>query len=182
MKTITRTKYLNREFVLIAMIFAFGGIFGFIYEELFYRIDLGYWVKRGSTFGPWIPIYGVGAVLITLTTSRLRKNSGLLFLAAAAVCGVLEYTTGWLLLHCSHTRLWDYNIEIWNWGNVGGFICLRSILFFGVSALFLQYIVIPVLDKLAKRCDTTFRRLLAFFPGILFLLDIIIFGLCHMIG
>ncbi len=31
-----------------------GGIFGFIYEEIFYRIDFGYFVKRGTAFGPWI--------------------------------------------------------------------------------------------------------------------------------
>ncbi len=38
-------------FVLL-MIFTIGGIFGFVYEELFYRIDLGYFVKRGTTVGP----------------------------------------------------------------------------------------------------------------------------------
>ena len=171
-----------QQFLLLALIFAFGGIFGFLYEELFYRIDLGCWVKRGSTFGPWIPIYGVGAVLIALTTSRLRRRPCLLFLTSAALCGILEYGTGWVLFHSFHIRLWDYNTEIWNWGNVGGFICLRSVLFFGASALFLQYAVIPVLDALARRCDTTSRHLLALLPGVLFLLDIMIYGLCNLIG
>lgn len=34
-----------------------GGVFGFLYEELFYLIDLGRLVKRGSTFGPWFQIW-----------------------------------------------------------------------------------------------------------------------------
>ena len=51
---------------IICLLFVIGGIFGFIYEELFYKIDLGYFVKRGSTFGPWIPIYGYGSILIVL--------------------------------------------------------------------------------------------------------------------
>lgn len=169
-----------RQIMLLAMVFAIGGIFGFFYEELFYRIDLGFWVKRGSTFGPWIPIYGVGAVLIVLATRRLHRQPALVFLAAAALCGGLEYGTGWVLLHVFHTRLWDYNVELWNWGNVGGFICLRSVLFFGMSALFLQYAVVPLLDRLSKRCVTVPRQLAAFLPGALFLLDILIFHLCGM--
>lgn len=170
-----------RQIMLLTMIFAFGGIFGFLYEELFYRLDLGYWVKRGSTFGPWIPIYGVGAVLIVLATEKLRRRPALVFLAAAVLCGALEYGTGWVLLHGFHTRLWNYNTELWNWGNVGGFICLRSVLFFGVSALFLQYVVMPILNKLSQRCNTAPRRAAAFFPGALFLLDILLYQLCNMV-
>ena len=49
---------------VLMLVFAFGGLFGFIYEEIFYRFDLGEWVKRGTTFGPWIPIYGFGGILI----------------------------------------------------------------------------------------------------------------------
>lgn len=176
----TNRSELIRQLMLLALIFAVGGIFGFFYEELFYRIDLGCWVKRGSTFGPWIPIYGVGALLIVLSTRKLRRHPVLVFLTAAVLCGALEFGTGWVLLHGFHTRLWDYNTELWNWGNIGGFICLRSVLFFGVSALLLQYAIIPVLDKLSQRCDTTPRRLAAFLPGALFLLDILIFRLCGM--
>lgn len=169
-----------RQLLLLTMVFAVGGIFGFFYEELFYRIDLGYWVKRGSTFGPWIPIYGFGALLIVLTTTRLRKKPWLVFPVSAAVCGALEFGTGWVLLYAFHTRLWDYNTEIWNWGNVDGLICLRSVLFFGVSALFLQYVIVPVLDKISRRCDTVPRCLTALLPGTLFLLDMLVFWLCGM--
>lgn len=163
----------SRSLMLLALIFVVGGIFGFVYEELFYRVDLGYWVKRGSTFGPWIPIYGVGAVLIKLTTSCLRDRPFLLFMAAVVISGMLEYVTGWILLHVFHIRLWDYNVEIWNWGNVSGLICLRSVLFFGVSAMILQYIAVPILDMLAEQCDNGVRCLLALAPCILFVLDIL---------
>ena len=45
---------------ILILIMIFSGIFGFIYETIFYKIDLGYFIKRGSTFGPWIPIYAFG--------------------------------------------------------------------------------------------------------------------------
>lgn len=41
-------------------------------------------------------------------------------------------------------RCWNYNTEILNFGNIGGFICLRSVLFFGLSSLLLIYIIIPI--------------------------------------
>ena len=41
-----------RSELLLLMVFTTGGIFGFIYELLFYRIDLGHFVKRGITFPP----------------------------------------------------------------------------------------------------------------------------------
>ena len=153
MKKINVTKEQYTTILLLLMIFVFGGVFGFIYEELFYRIDLGHFVKRGTTLGPWIPIYGFGAVSIVLATERLKKNPFLVFLTAAAVSGIIEFATGYLLLHSLEIRLWDYNVEIWNWCNVGGYVCLRSILFFGISALFLQYIVQPVLLELCRKSE-----------------------------
>ena len=76
MKLITKLKQLNNiecKFdkwtisMIMVLIFTFGGIFGFIYETFFYRIDLGYFVKRGTTYGPWIPIYGFGRSIHNIT-------------------------------------------------------------------------------------------------------------------
>jgi len=50
-------------------------------------------------------------------------------------------------------RYWDYNVEIWNWGNVNGYICLRSVMFFALSGLILMYIIRPLLEKAAKRLE-----------------------------
>lgn len=59
---------------LYILIMISSGIFGFLYETIFYRIDLGHFVKRGSTFGPWIPIYVFGGLFIALITYRYRKK------------------------------------------------------------------------------------------------------------
>ncbi len=144
---------MRKAVIPLLMVFVCGGIFGFVYEELFYRIDLGYFVKRGSTLGPWIPIYGFGAVLIVLATERLRRKPILLFLVAAAVAGLLELVTGYVLFHGLQIRLWDYNVEIWNWLNIGGYVCLRSVLFFGASALLLQYVLHPAFVRLYQKYD-----------------------------
>ncbi len=169
----------EKSTVYLALVLTFGGVFGFLYEELFYRLDLGIWVKRGSTYGPWIPIYGLGALLLVLTVNRLLRHPLAVFAAAAAVSGVLEFGAGWLLLYGFGVRLWDYNTEIWNWGNLGGFVCLRSVLFFSVSALALEYVLCPLFSQIAEQCRTPQHKLLALTPAILFVLDIAVYGILH---
>ena len=187
MSLITKLKELNnrkyKEFdkwdklKIIFLIFTFGGIFGFIYETLFYRIDLGFFVKRGTTYGPWIPIYAYGAVFITILTYKLRKKPVLVFLLSSIISGILEFTVGYLLFNIKGIRLWDYNTEIWNFGNIGGFVCLRSILFFGISGLFLIFIIIPLFKELASKCSKILLSLISIIPAVVFIVDIIISSL-----
>lgn len=160
--------------LLFLMVFVVGGIIGFVYEELFYRIDLGYFTKRGTTYGPWIPIYGFGAILIILTTSRIKRYPAVLFGVSVLVTGLLEFFTGLVLFKVFHVRLWDYNVEIWNWLNIGGYVCLRSVLCFGVAALALQYLLYPLLSDFAERCDRKKLMYVAGIPAIVFGVDILV--------
>lgn len=165
-----RKKYVAR----LLLVFVVGGIFGFIYEELFYRIDLGYFVKRGTTFGPWIPIYGFGAVAMLLLTGRCRRSPLKVFFYSLSIAGILEFLTGFVLHRAFGVRLWDYNVEIWNWLNIGGYICLRSVLFFGVSGLFLGYVIDPLLSRFTEPMEEKKALIVAAVPSSLFVLDILL--------
>lgn len=164
-------------FNILILIMIISGIFGFIYETFFYTIDLGYFVKRGSTFGPWIPIYAFGGIFITITAYNLKEKPLLVLVINCIVTGLLEYLTGFVLFEYFNTRLWDYNNEIWNFGNINGYICFRSIAFFGLSGLFLIYIIIPILKKVINRFSV---KKLSFFSGLLaciFFFDIFLYWL-----
>lgn len=138
--------------ILVILLSMFvGAVFGYIYEVIFYKIDTGYFINRGTTFGPWIPIYAYGTLLIYLTTYKVKNKPYLVFIISTLVTGLLEYTIGYLLYNIGHIRLWDYNTEILNYGNIGGYVCLRSVLFFGISSLFLIYVIIPYIEKLSNR-------------------------------
>ena len=175
-------EYLKKRFPLLMLIFAFGGIFGFIYEEIFYRFDLGEWVKRGTTFGPWIPIYGFGALIILGLTFKFRKKTLFVFLFATIASGILELATGWVVLTVWGVRLWDYNEEILNFGNIGGFVCVRSVLFFGISGVFLQFVVVPLFEKLEKKMPEKAWLALCFVPAGIFILDITASLICRAMG
>ena len=62
---------------IFSLIIVISGIFGFLYEVIFYYFNSGmkeiYW--RGGNFLPWINIYAIGALIIFfLTYKKTRKN------------------------------------------------------------------------------------------------------------
>ena len=139
---------------IMFLVVVFAGFFGWVYEMFFYYFDggTGEFYMQGGDFLPWINIYAIGAVLIILLCMKFRKNPWLVFFSSVLVSGVVEFVAGWLVYTIGNgTRYWDYNTEILNFGNIGGFVCLRSVFFFGVSALFLIYMVVPFFVYLAKR-------------------------------
>ena len=164
----------EEKIVLIIQIILISAIFGFIYETIFYRIDLGYFVKRGYTIGPWLPIYATGGLLIYLSNIKNKNNILKIFINSAVMCGLLEFIVEYLLLHISHIRLWNYNTEILNYGNIGGYICLRSVLFFGLSGVFLMNIVLPLITKIINKYQSKKTEYITIFLGGLFCIDFIV--------
>ena len=141
---------------ILCLIVVISGIFGFIYEFIFYYFNGGMkeFYFRGGNFLPWINIYAIGAIFIYFLTYRYRKHPLHVFLMSLVICGVLEYIAGLgMYIIGDGFRCWDYNTEILNFGNIGGFVCLRSVLFFGVSSLLLIYGIVPICFYLAKKMN-----------------------------
>lgn len=161
---------------LILLLVVASAVCGFVYEVLFYRIDQGRWINRGTTFGPWIPIYAIGGLLMAFSTFKLRQNRHpiLIFLMSGLVCGVLELIAGWILLRFFNMRLWDYNKEIWNFGNIGGFICARSVLIFAVFGLLQNYAMIPTLLSAEKKFGGKAFNCVCIVLFSLFILDVLV--------
>lgn len=176
MKKLIKKKYnlnVTDLLILLGFVFVLGGLFGFIYETIFYKIDLGYFVKRGSALGPWVPIYGFGAIFIMLLAYPFHKKPALVFLISTIVCGLLEFITGYILLNVFDLRLWNYNVEIWNYGNIGGYICLRSVIFFGLSGVLLINVVVPILKKIINKLSKKALLVISASLSFIFLTDII---------
>ena len=141
---------------IFCMIIVIGGVFGFLYEYFFYFFNGGMkeFYYRGGNFLPWINIYATGSVMIYILTYKYRKNPLKVFLISVISTGLLEYFSGLgIYIIGDGLRYWDYNTEILNFGNIQGFVCLRSVTFFGLSSLLLIYGVIPFCYFLAKKID-----------------------------
>ena len=111
-----------------------------------------YW--RGNNFLPWINIYAYGALIVCFFAYKKRKKPIQVFLIGSISCGIFELLSGYVLYGVlGRERCWNYNEEILNFGNIGGYVCLRSILVFGFSSLLLIYLVLPLFFKLAKKMN-----------------------------
>lgn len=141
---------------ILSLIIVISGIFGFIYEVIFYYFNSGcikfYW--RGGNFLPWINIYATGSIMIYFLTYKYRKKPLKIFLISFITCGILEYIAGYgMFILGNGFRCWDYNTEILNFGNINGFVCLRSVTFFGLSSLLLMYAIVPLCFYLAQKIN-----------------------------
>ncbi len=141
---------------ILCLVIVISGVFGFLLEYVFYYFNFGmksfYW--RGGNFLPWINIYAIGAVAIYFFTYKFRKSPLKVFLISSITCGVLEFFSGLgMYIIGDGFRCWNYNTEILNFGNIGGFVCLRSFIGFGLCSLLLIYVIIPICFYIAKNVN-----------------------------
>lgn len=139
------------KFSKYTMIFLIGSIVGFIYEEIFYYIFEDTLAKRGFLYGPYLPVYGFGAVLMVLLLKKYKKDPFIVFLLAMLLTGVVEYITGFIMYQAYHRVWWDYTGLFLN---IDGYVCLRSVLTFGIGGLILIYVIEPLLCKLSENINT----------------------------
>lgn len=108
-----------------------GSFFGVVLEMLWCLFRNGYIESRaGMVYGPFNPLYGCGAVFLTVTLYRFRNKSGWYsFLGGMLVGSVLEYVCSWGQELVIGSRSWDYsNIPF----NLNGRICLLYSVFWGI--------------------------------------------------
>ena len=135
------------HFVWICLACSFVGLVG--ETAVSYLVD-GRWESRaGFVIGPLSPIYGVGAVLITLFVNPLRNRPLIVqFLAAALLGGMFEYLAGWFF----ETR---YGIVAWSYSdqpfNLHGHTSLGIALVWGAIGVAWTTWVLPFLVRLANR-------------------------------
>jgi uncharacterized membrane protein len=117
-------------------------LLGWVAEVIYVFARTQHLQNRGFLTGPFLPIYGIGAVLLILFVEPYVTNPFLVFVASVAVTSALEYLGSLTLDKLFHVTLWDYHGRPFN---LNGRICLQNSLAFGVLALLLIYVIHPVL-------------------------------------
>lgn len=125
------------QFLWIFFIYAF---LGWCTEVSYAALVSGRFVNRGFLNGPVCPIYGFGVVIVLACLEPLRDNLLVLFVGSVILTSLLEWATGLVLEKIFHQRWWDYSKEPFN---VGGYICLRFSIGWGLACLFVSEVVHP---------------------------------------
>lgn len=143
------------KWFLIFMIFS---LIGWIYELLVFRFELGYgFLNRGFLFGPYLPVYGFGGLLMLgamlklinkrIEIGRVSVTPGICFVIAIFVATVAELLTSYLMELVIGEWLWDYTNDI---PNFQGRIALKSSLRFGIMGILGLYGVYPVISGITE--------------------------------
>ena len=145
---------------LILLFFVFS-IAGWCMEVTLKYFEFGRFINRGFLTGPWLPIYGFGAVLCTVGTHALAPvESGYLttFAICFILCGVLEYMTSYILEKRFHARWWDYSQKPMN---LRGRVWIGNLVLFGLGGVLIVHVFDPLLYKLFARIPLNARETLA---------------------
>ena len=135
----------------LTVLFFAMSFLGWLWEVSLHLVIDGQFVNRGVLHGPWLPIYGVGSILILLLLYRLRKHPVLHFFAIIVLCGGVEYFSSYLLEKIHHgIRWWDYTGYFLN---LNGRICAEGLLVFGLGGMAIAYVLAPLLDSIIRKVE-----------------------------
>lgn len=160
-------RFLSQQ-IFFFFLCSFGG---FLWEVLFMYLLNGHFAKRGFFYGPWLPIYGAGAVIfycLFRLFKEPKKHPVRVFFLSMLVGTSLELLIGWFLDTVWQLRYWDYNSYLFNYN---GYICLWSAIGFGVAGVFWICLLSVTVTRLWLRLSRKFRRNLNTVLVLLFLLD-----------
>ena len=141
----------------IVLVFAIGCIFGTYYEEtltmfqhLFSDGTVEWLSRSGLVYGPFSPIYGLGAVGVYLLFYRTRASWQTCLFGGALAGGAFEYLLSVLQEWIFNTRSWDYSDQFLN---INGRTTIPFMFFWGLLVLVAAYWLYPLLNKAYERLE-----------------------------
>jgi len=160
-------------------LFLIYSIMGWCMEVTLGIIENKKFVNRGFLIGPYCPIYGCGAILITLLLQEFREYPVAIFSMAIVICGVLEYFTSYVMEKVFHARWWDYSKKKYN---INGRVCLETIIPFGLLSCMIMYITNPFFEGILESISEHSLNVWYWICVIFFIADcivslVVIFGL-----
>ena len=126
------------QWIFFFYIYCFAG---WCFESAYVSIRTRKLTNRGFMRGPFLPIYGSGAIMMLVVSMPFRDNLVLTYIAGCIGATVLEYVTGITMEALFKVRYWDYSKNKFNFQ---GHICLGSTLAWGIlTILMTEFVHVP---------------------------------------
>lgn len=133
-------------------IFYFYCFFGWCFESGYVSLKSRKWVNRGFMRGPFLPLYGSGAVMMLVVSKPFLDYWWAVYLAGFVGATLLEYVTGVVMEALFKVRYWDYSSNRFQFQ---GHICLGSSLAWGALTLLMNYVIHKPVERVVLSIPAT---------------------------
>lgn len=152
-----------------AMFFIYAFI-GWIVEVCFYGLQEGKFVNRGFLNGPLCPVYGIGFFGVILLLTPFTDSLPLLFFGSLIITTAIEFLAGFILFHIFKLRWWDYSEFKFN---VGGYICLRFSIYWGLACTVGMKVLQPLTMFILNKTPDIIQIVILTVLSVLLIIDLI---------
>ncbi len=164
----------EREKVRIHQIlwyFIIFSVIGLFIETIYCYITTGVLESRkGLIWGPFCPVYGVGASLLILLLNRFKDSKIKLLIYGGIIGDVIEYLMSYGLEAIYSTRFWDYSYTNFH---LNGRICLVYTVFWAILSVLLISFVKPLIDKCMSKINFKFINVIEVLITIFLIIDVL---------
>lgn len=164
------------EFADLVLFFSLYSFLGWMLEIAYSNILNGKQNNRVFLFGPFCPLYGVGALIILFITNIINSlftfksfiSLTIILILSIILVSILEYITGFILEKAFGTKLWDYSREAFN---LHGRICLKYSLLWGFLAFLLLTVIHPFINRYVVQIQFATKSTISFSLILYFAVD-----------
>lgn len=146
----------------LVITFFIYSILGYISEVIYCSVGQRHLVNRGFLYGPWLPIYGFGGIIVKLFLEPVAPlhiwGPVLVFFLSLVLTSIVEYIGSWALEKAFSIKLWDYSKKK---VNINGRVCLLNSTLFGIGGLAITYLINPHLDVFISKIPDLVQRILS---------------------
>lgn len=151
--------------------FIIFSVIGLFIETIYCYITTGVLESRkGLIWGPFCPVYGVGASLLILLLNRFKDSKIKLLIYGGIIGDVIEYLMSYGLEAIYSTRFWDYSYTNFH---LNGRICLVYTVFWAILSVLLISFVKPLIDKCMSKINFKFINVIEVLITIFLIIDVL---------
>lgn len=163
-------------FYKLFWVYFIGSFLGVICETIYCLAVCGHFeIRWGVIYGPFNPVYGIGALIMTLVAYKVsHKRDLLIFLICMVLGGVCEYLCSFFQEKIYHTVSWDYSNTQFNFD---GRTNLLYSFCWGILGIIWVKDICPKISKLIEKMPMKTGKILSNILIVYMALNILLSGL-----
>ena len=150
---------LREELTILFWIFIIGSIAGFIFEITVVFFQKGHFeLRQGLIYGPFIPVYGIGAILYYVVLNKIKLKNKL-------------YLCSFMQEKLFGTISWDYSYLPFN---IQGRTSLLHCIYWGIGGILYITYIEPLIEKMREKMNKNSIKIITIILAIFIIFDITI--------